>query len=77
MHPGITHGRQYHVLVVVFLGAGQQESGGSLETANNPEVSLVDLTNHILWEGSSTVAGENPRPWPHCQLSSVNVGTLS
>lgn len=43
------HRRQYHVLVVVVLGAVGQESGGPSAMANNPEVSLVGLTNRILF----------------------------
>ena len=45
----LTQKRQYRVLVVVVLGAEGQESGGPSAMANNPEVSLVGLTNHILF----------------------------
>lgn len=45
----LTHRRQCHVLVVVVLGAEGQENGGPSAMANNPEVSLVGLTNHILF----------------------------
>ncbi len=45
----LTHRRQYHVLVAVVVGAEGQESGGSSAMANNPEVFLVGLTDHILF----------------------------
>lgn len=45
----LTHRRQYHVLVVVVLGAQGQESSGPSAVANNPEVSLAGPTNHILF----------------------------
>lgn len=41
--------RQYHVLIIVAFGAGEQESGGLSAMANNPEVFLVRLTHHILF----------------------------
>lgn len=45
----LMHRRQYHVLVAVVLGAEGQESGGLSVMANNPEASLVGLTNRILF----------------------------
>lgn len=41
--------RQYHVLIVVVFGARGQESGGTSEMANNPEVSLAGLADRILF----------------------------
>lgn len=45
----LTHRGQYHVLVVVVLGAERQESGGPSAMANNPVVFSVGLTNRILF----------------------------
>lgn len=45
----LTHRRQCRVLVVVVLGAEGKENGGPSAMANNPEVSLVGLTNHVLF----------------------------
>lgn len=43
------HRRRYHVLVVVVFGTVGQGSGWLWPLANNPEVSLVGLTDHTLF----------------------------
>lgn len=45
----LTHGKQDDGLVVVVFGAKTQESRGFSAMANNPEVSLAGMTDHILF----------------------------
>ena len=67
----LTHRRQYHVLVVVVFGAEGQESGGPSAMANNPEVCLVGLTNHILFPVRGCWYGRCSKPAAMTPLSTL------
>lgn len=67
----LTHMRQYRVLVVVVLGAEGQESGGPTAVANNPEVSLVGLTNRILFPVRGFLYGCCSEPSAMTSLSTL------
>lgn len=67
----LTHWRQYRVLVVVVLGVEGQENGGPSEVANNLEVFLVGLTNHILFPVRGFKNGRCSKPSAMTSLSTL------